>query len=78
MVSTENLKQIILHECFLHILKGYCIKTQLSARKEVKLNLLGKFTLSAENDPVFIMSKELSQYKLKQKANIPPDNLSMS
>ena len=52
-----------------------CIRTQLAMRKGVKLSKLGTFSLSPNNDPVFVLSSDMvSQYKLRQK-NIPVDNI---
>lgn len=58
---------------------GMVVQSQLSVRKGVKLAGLGTFTLTATNEPIFILTNEfMNKYKLKQRSMGKSDNIPLT
>ena len=58
---------------------GLVVQSQLSVRKGVKLAGLGTFSLTAANEPIFILSNEfMNKYKLKQRSMGKSDNIPLT
>ncbi len=58
---------------------GLVVQSQLSVRKGVKLAGLGTFSLTAANEPIFILSNEfMNKYRLKQRSMGKSDNIPLT